>query len=233
VRVLYATDRRIDRYLVEALREAGHIVEATSRPADGLIEAAAGGYRVIVLDWWESPAEGATRFAAAAPQSLLAVIAAVDAAGVAGVLAAGADAVFTRPASFGELEARLEALDRLVARVRPGAGAAAVEMVAADQAMRVNGRQVSLPGRDFQVMAHLLAHAGEFVSLEQLQQHVWGEEAEPRPDLIRARLARLRRKLAEAGVEARLRTVSGQGYVFDISQPPQAGAHGAPKIKNS
>ena len=107
-----------------------------------------------------------------------------------------------------------------MARVRPGAGAAAVEMVAADQAMRVNGRQLSLPGRDFQVMAHLVAHAGEFVSLEQLQQQVWGEEAEPRPDLIRARLARLRRRLADAGVDARLRTVAGQGYVFDVLPSP-------------
>jgi len=218
--MLYTTDRRIDRYLVKALREAGHVVEATSRPADGLVTAGAGGYRVIVLDWWESPAAGATRFAAAAPQSLLAVIAAVDAAGTAGVLAAGADAVFTRPASFGELEARLEALDRLVARVRPAPAGVAVEMVAADQVLRVNGRQVSLPGRDFQVMAHMVAHAGEFVSLEQLQQHVWGEEAEPRPDLIRARLARLRRRLADAGVDARLRTVAGQGYVFDVSPSP-------------
>lgn len=216
VRLLYATDRRTDPYLVNALREAGHVVEATEQPADGLVMAADGDYRAIVLDWWGPAAEGAARFAQAAG-SLVVVIASPGEAGPAGVLAAGADAVFTRPASFSELEARLEALDRLVSRLRPKALAAAVEMIAAEQAIRVNGRQVGLSGRDYQVMTHLVAHAGELVSLEQLQQHVWGEEAEPRPDLIRARLSRLRRRLAAAGLEARLRAIAGHGYLFEVA----------------
>lgn len=217
VRLLYTTNCRIDAYLVNALREAGHVVEATELPADALAMAADGDYRGIVLDWWGSPAEAAVRFAAVAAQSLRVVIAAPDDTGPAGVLAAGADAVFARPASFSELEARLEALDRLVSRVQPRPSTAAVEMVAVEQAIRVNGRQLRLSGRDYQVMAHLIAHVGEIVSLDQLQQQVWGEEAEPRPDLIRARLSRLRRRLAAAGLEARLRTVGGHGYLFETA----------------
>ena len=221
MRVLYATDRRVDGYLVNALREAGHVVEAAPQPADALAMAVDGDYRAIVLDWWGPAAEGAAHFARAA-RSLLVVIAADDGAGPAGILAAGADAVFARPASFGELEARLEALDRLMARARPNAPAAAVEMIAAEQAMRVNGRQLVLSGRDYPVMAHLVAHAGEPVSLEQLQQHVWGEEVEPRPDLIRARLSRLRRRLTAAGLDARLRALGGQGYVLELTPPPRS-----------
>ena len=215
MRLLYATDRRIDLYLVNALREAGHVVEATEQPADGLAMAADGDYQAIVLDLWGPPAEGAARFTQTAGP-LVVVIAAPDAAGPAGVLAAGADAVFARPASFGELEARLEALDRLVSRVQPKTLTAAVEMVPSEQAIHVNGRQLDLSGRDYQVMTHLVAHAGELVSLEQLQKHVWGEEAEPRPDLIRARLSRLRRRLATAGLDARLRAVAGHGYLFEV-----------------
>ena len=215
MRLLYATDRRIDAYLVKALREAGHIVEATGQPADGLAMAADGDYRAIVLDWWGPSAEGAARFARVAG-SLLVVIAAPEAGGPAGVLAAGADALFTRPASFSELEARLEALDRLVSRVQPKTLAAPVEMVPAEQAIHVNGRQLDLSGRDYQVMTHLVAHAGELVSLEQLQKHIWGEEGEPRPDLIRARLSRLRRRLATAGLDARLRAIAGHGYLFEV-----------------
>ena len=215
MRLLYATDRRVDPYLVNALREAGHVVEASELPADALAMAADGEYRAIVLDWWGPPAEGAARFARAAA-SLLAVIAAPDATGPAGILAAGADAVFARPASFSELEARLEALDRLVTRVQPKAPTAAVDIVAAEQAIRVNGRQLDLSGRDYHVMTHLIAHAGELVSLEQLQKHIWGEEGEPRPDLIRARLSRLRRRLAAAGLDARLRAIAGHGYLFEV-----------------
>ena len=215
MRLLYATDRRVDPYLVNALREAGHVVEATEQPADGVAMAADGDYRAIVLDWWGPPAEAAVHFAQAAA-ALLVVIAAPGATEPADVLAAGADAVFARPASFSELEARLEALDRLVARVQPKTLTATVEIVAVEQAIRVNGRQLGLSGRDYQVMTHLVAHAGELVSLEQLQKHVWGDEAEPRPDLIRARLSRLRRRLATAGLDARLRAIAGHGYLFEV-----------------
>ena len=84
----------------------------------------------------------------------------------------------------------------------------------ANQAIRLDGQIVALSIREYGVMGHLLAHAGEVVGLEQLQQHVWGDDAEPRPDLVRACLSRLRRKLEAAGEGARLRTVSGHGYVF-------------------
>ena len=51
MRLLYATDRRVDPYLVNALREAGHVVEASELPADALAMAADGDYQAIVLDW--------------------------------------------------------------------------------------------------------------------------------------------------------------------------------------
>jgi two-component system OmpR family response regulator len=221
VRLLYATDRRIDPYLVNALREAGHVVEATDRPADGLAMAGESDYGAIVLDWWSGPAVGAGRFAQAS-ESLLVVIAAPAETGPADVLAAGADAVFTRPVSFSELEARLEALERLLSRARPKPVAAAAEMIAAEQAIRVQGRQLVLSGRDYAVMAHMVAHAGEVVSLEQLQQQVWGDEVEPRPDLIRARLSRLRRRLAAAGLDGRLRSIAGHGYLFEVATATSA-----------
>lgn len=218
MRLLYATDRRIDGYLVKALREAGHVVETAREPTDARAMAVDGDYRAIVLDWWGPPAEGAASFAEAT-ELLLVVVAAPDAEGPAAVLAAGADAVFARPASFSELEARLEALDRLVSRAGAKPLTELVEMVAAEQALRVNGRQLALAGRDYQVMAHLVAHAGEIVSLEQLQHQVWGDEGEPRPDLIRARLSRLRRGLAAAGLGAHLRTIAGHGYLFEVPAP--------------
>jgi DNA-binding response OmpR family regulator len=71
-------------------------------------------------------------------------------------------------------------------------------------------------------MAHMVAHAGEVVSLEQLQQQVWGDEVEPRPDLIRARLSRLRRRLAAAGLDGRLRSIAGHGYLFEVATATSA-----------
>lgn len=233
--LLYATDHRVDAYLVKALREAGHVVEQTDQPADGLAMAASGEYRAVLLDWSAPPVPCAARFAATAPRSLVVVIAAVaDDAQRAAILRAGADVCFTRPASFIELEARLEALDRLVQRGRPGSVVSA-EMVAAEQAIRLDGRAIGLSRQEYRVMAYLVANAGEVVGLERLQQHVRGDGAEPRPDLLRACVSRLRRKLQAAGAGSALRVLPGHGYCFQPEREPArdgAGDDGSAQNEN-
>jgi two-component system OmpR family response regulator len=214
--LLYVTDRQIDAYLLKALREAGHVVEPTDQPADGVVMAATGDYQAVMLDWSAPPVDCAARFAAASGEALVLVIAAAgDDADRAKALKAGADACFIRPVPFIELEARIDALARLVRRTRPASDFAPVEMLVAERAVRVNGRTIALSGREFHLMAHLVAHTGEVTSVERLQQHVWGDASEPRPDLVRTCVSRLRRKLEAAGAGRFLRAVSGHGYSFE------------------
>jgi DNA-binding response OmpR family regulator len=221
VRLLYVSDHRIDAYLTKALREVGHVVELTDQPSDGLAMASGGVYQAILLDWAGSPEACAARFAETSMGSLIFVITAcADEAARTRILKAGADACFTRPAPFIELEARLEALIRLVRRSHPAADAS-VELLAAEQAVRLNDLSIALSTREFRVMEHLVAHAGEVIGVDGLQQQIWGEEAEPRPDLVRAGLSRLRRKLEAAGAPGWLRSISGHGYLF---QQPSAAA---------
>jgi two-component system OmpR family response regulator len=211
--LLYAADRHLDAYLVKALREAGHVVEATDQPADGVEMARGGDYQVIVLDWAAPPADCVARFSGAARDALILVIVAEgDEAARAAVLRAGADACFVRPVPFIELESRLEALARLVQRARPAHDAA--EMVVAQQAVRIGGRTIPLSGREFRLLTYLVEHAGEVIGPERLHQQVWGEAGEPRPDLVRASVLRLRRKLEAAGAEGMLRAVTGHGFAF-------------------
>lgn len=211
--LLYVTDQRIDAYLVRALREAGHVVEITDEPADGVEMAGGGGYEAIVMDWSTPEARCAARFSGAAPEALVMVIAPAgeDAEKVA-LLNAGADACFVRPLSFIELETRLEAMARLVRRGLAGAGP--VELLTAERAVRINGRSVGLSGREFRLLEHLAGHAGEVIGVDRLQQHVWGEASEPRPELVRTCVSRLRRKLEAVGAGERLQAVAGHGYVF-------------------
>jgi DNA-binding response OmpR family regulator len=214
--LLYVTDRQVDAYLVKALREAGHVVEATALPADGVIIAAGGDHQVIVLDCHASTADWTARFAEAAVDALVMVISTGDDSGErASVLRAGADACFVRPASVIELQARLEALTRLVQRSGPKSPAAPVEMLAAERAVRLNGRSIPLAEREFRLMAHLVAHPGEVTGLDRLEQQVWGDGLEPRPDRVRSCVSRLRRKLEAAGAAGVVRAVAGHGYRFD------------------
>jgi DNA-binding response OmpR family regulator len=140
------------------------------------------------------------------------------------VLKAGVDVFFVRPFSFIELQTRLEALARLVRRARPSTGGSAIELLVAERVVRINGERIALSGREFQLLEQLVGHAGEVIGVDRLLERVWGATSEPRPDLVRTCISRLRRKLETAGAGAFLRTVAGHGYVF---QPAPADASGA------
>ena len=216
MRLLYVTDRQIDAYLVKSLRQAGHVVETTRQPGDGAEMATTGAYDAIVLDWSTLSAACSARFAAAGAGALVLIIAEPgDERHRTAALDAGADACFARPASFMELDARLRALGGLVQRGRPNPGPAAVELQPAGRSLRVNGQTIALSPREYALAQHLVDHTGEVVGLERLRQQVWGDEAEPRPELVRTSILRLRRKLAIAQADGLLRAVKGHGYVLD------------------
>ena len=211
--LIYVSEGRPDSYLVKALREAGHVVETPRDPADGVALAADGGYEAIIIDSFSSAMESVAQFAAGAGSALVVVIVVPGQTGQqAGLLGVGADACFVRPVPFIELEERLKALGRLVARSRAASDTAIIEMAPAIQAVRLNGQEIVLSRREFRVMSVLAAHAGEVVPFDHLQQQAWGETAEPRLDLLKACVSRLRRKLDAAGAGTVLRLVSGHGY---------------------
>jgi OmpR-family two-component system manganese-sensing response regulator len=222
MRLLYVADVRVDAYLVNALREAGHVVDACNSPADGLEMASGDAYQAIVADWSASFAGHAAGFADSPARGalLLVIMPAGHEAERAAVLAAGADVCFTRPVPFIELEARLAALARLVQRGRPGKTPAA-GLASVERSLRLNGRSTPLSGREFQLMQLLLDHPGEVIGVDRLSQHIRGEDDDPRPDLTRASLQRLRRKLDATGAEGALRLVAGHGYVFDPRRQPR------------
>jgi DNA-binding response OmpR family regulator len=223
--LLYVTERQTDAYLIQALRESGHVVEVTDQPGDGVVMAAGGDYQAIVLDWSMPRLDCAAGFVAAAPETLVMMIAArADGPERISLLKAGVDVFIVRPFSFIELQTRLEALARLVRRARRSIGGSAIELLVAERVVRINGRRIALSGREFQLLEQLVSHAGEVIGVDRLQERVWGATSEPRPDLVRTCISRLRRKLETAGAGASLRIVAGHGYVF---QPAPANASGA------
>lgn len=215
--VLYVAERRADAYLVNALREAGHTVETAADLADAEAVAALGLHQAVLVDGPGLDARTAARFADAGEALVVLIGEAGGEAERAAALNAGADACFIRPLAFIELETRLEALARLVQRANAGEAeaAGAVELVAAERAVRVNGQSVALSAREFQLIEQLAAHPGEVIDAERLGQQVTGEAAEPSPELVRTWVSRLRRKLAQAGAGGMVRAVAGHGYVFE------------------
>ncbi|HEY2047875.1 MAG TPA: response regulator transcription factor [Caulobacteraceae bacterium] len=214
MRILYVSEAEPDAYLVGALREAGHVVEAAADPADGPVMAAELNFDAVILDW-SRPAEAwARRFA-----GLAAMVVVICARGAARerteALRAGADVCFVRPFAFAELEARLQALRRAAPRIVKEP--LDFELAAAHRTIAREGAEVVLSAVEFRMLQHLADHAGEFIPIPTLRRVAWGDDVDPASEPVHRCAARLRRKLAALSAKAAIEAKPGHGYALRAS----------------
>ena len=130
-------------------------------------------------------------------------------------LEVGADDYVAKPFSPRELTARVKA----VLRRAGGAGSAAdardvlelgpVVLARGAREVRVDGAEVELTQREFDLLEYLLRHAGQVVSRDQLLESVWGFRSPGETRTVEVHVAQLRKKLGHADL---IRTVRGLGY---------------------
>jgi DNA-binding response OmpR family regulator len=127
-------------------------------------------------------------------------------------LDAGADDYLVKPFDFGELIARVRALQR-----RPRGVDAPVVVrgsLALDPVRRevtVAGRVLALTATEYQILELLMRRSPAVVDRKAIAEHAWRDETEPLgSNAIDVQLSRLRAKLPGAGV--RIATVRGAGY---------------------
>ena len=216
MRLLHASHRPRDLYLARALIQAGHVVETLETPGDAAAAVAGDDYDAVLLevaDLTDAPLAALSRCADRAIVVLIADRAAP--ADRAAALRAGADACLIRPVHVVELEARLAALARLPPAAARAAGRSALSLHPASRTASLDGRALSLPSREYALLAYMADHAAEVLTAEQILKHVWGEGDDPRPERVRMAVARLRQKLEAAFGRPFLITVRGHGYRFD------------------
>lgn len=132
-------------------------------------------------------------------------------------LDAGADDYVVKPFAVAEVLARLRALQR---RGRPDqvvrlkAGPVEVDLVARRASVR--GTAVDLTPRELDLLEYLVRHEERVVSRDAIARDVWGEttRSSTLDNLIDVHVARLRRKLEDAGATALVHTVRGVGFVL-------------------
>ena len=215
MRLLHIARRPGEAYLAQALIEAGHVVEKAADVGEALLAAPAGAYDALLVETSDLADVPIERLVHAVEGGVLVVIAdQAEPADRTRALRAGADACFVRPVHFMELEARLSALVRLA----PGAPThSPFALDPASRMVRFADRGLLLPASEFRLLDYMARHAGEVVSAAQILEQVWGETGDPKPELVRTAVARLRAKLVETFGRPFLVTLRGHGYRLDVN----------------
>ena len=226
MRILLVEDEaRVAGFIAKGLREQAYAVDIAGDGEQALYQAAVNQYDIVILDVMLPLKDGHTvcRELRASgfrtPILMLTARGAVDDR-VEG-LDSGADDYLAKPFDFKELLARLRALLRRSAALRPQVlRVADLTLNTASHAAARAGKPVSLTAKEYALIEFLVLNQGRVVGREQIGQHVWDENFDPLSNVIDVYIKRLRAKL-DTGFSRRLiHTRRGEGYI--LSAQPEA-----------
>jgi DNA-binding response OmpR family regulator len=133
-------------------------------------------------------------------------------------LDAGADDYLTKPIAFAEFKARIRAL------VRRG-GAQRTESLAAGNVVLnrltrdvlIAGKPLLVTPKELALLEHFLMRRGEVVTRSELLEKVWDMSFDPGSNVVDVNVARLRKKLENAGATVSIVARRGLGFVLEVS----------------
>jgi two-component system OmpR family response regulator len=130
------------------------------------------------------------------------------------------DDYLTKPFAFGELLARLDALNRRV----QGSGTQTSLRVAdlhidllSRKASR-GARPIALQPQEFKLLEYLMRHAGQVVTRTMLLENVWDYHFDPQTNVVDVHISKLRQKIESDSERPLLRTVRNAGYMLTADE---------------
>ncbi|MEP6759672.1 MAG: response regulator transcription factor [Actinomycetota bacterium] len=214
--LLIEDDRRLAQLLAKRLRVEGHQAETSDNGVDGLELASSGGFDLVIVDVMLPQMDGVTLTATLREQGddlpvlMLTARDTVDDR-VKG-LRGGADDYLVKPFAFVELLARIEALARRATPPSPDRtlafGAVSLDPVA--RRVTVEGREIELTAKEFDLLRCLMEHTGRVLTRVELKELVWDFSFDAQTKVVDLYVHYLRRKLG--GASDIIQTVRGVGY---------------------
>ena len=213
-------DKKIASFVAKGLKEAGYAVDVAQDGPDGLDLGLSGVYDAAVVDIMLPGIDGLTlieRLRAKKnnpPVIILSAKRTVDDR-VKG-LQAGGDDYLTKPFSFSELLARIQALIRRDTRVAESStltvGDLAIDLLAREA--KRGDTVISLPSREFALLEYLMRHPGRIVSKTSILENIYDYSFDPQTNVVDVLVCRLRNKIDKDFDRKMLHTVRGMGYVL-------------------
>jgi DNA-binding response OmpR family regulator len=206
-------EERIASFVEKGLRANGFATAVAGDGMNGLALASTGGFDLVILDLGLPDLDGLAVLRQLRERgSRVPVIILTARDGVRATvegLEGGADDYVTKPFRFEELLARVRVRLRGDGADEPTvlrAGDATLDL--RTRRAQVGGRSVELTAREFALAEMLFRHRGQVLSREQLLDHVWGYDHDPRSNVVDVYVGYLRRKLGQDLIHS----VRGMGY---------------------
>jgi two-component system OmpR family response regulator len=216
-------DHKIASFIVKGLKEAGFAVDRAADGEQGLDLALGGAYDVAIVDIMLPRLDGLNLIARLREAKVLTPVIVLSAKRsvddrVKG-LQTGGDDYLTKPFSFVELLARVQALIRRASRepepTRLVLGDLSIDLLARE--VRRAGRTFALQPREFALLEYLMRNAGRVVSKTMIIEHVWGYDFDPLTNVVDVLVSRLRNKVDREFEKKLIQTHRGVGYAIKIS----------------
>ena len=221
--LLVEDEEKLARMVELELRYEGYQVDKSFDGRSGLERALSGEYDLVLLDIMLPQLSGMEvlrRLRKEGVQLPVIMLTARDSVvdKVSG-LDSGADDYITKPFAIEELLARIRsALRKRTQRQAPGGeGALTVQGVRLEPDSRrvtVNGEEVELTRKEFDLLHCLMAHQGKVMNRSELLNTVWGYDFAGETNTVDVYIRFLRSKIDEQYSLKLIETVRGVGYVI-------------------
>jgi len=218
--LLVEDDRKIADFVGHGMREAGFAVDQADNGIDGLHLALTEPYDVAVFDIMLPGLDGLSiirrmrESRVKTPVLVLSAKRSVDDR-IKG-LQSGADDYLTKPFSFSELLARVQALIRRASDstepTQLSVGDLKLDLLT--RAVKRGEMSIELMPKEFELLHFMMRNAGKVVSKTAILEHVWGYDFDPQTNAVDVLVCRLRGKIDRDFETKMVHTLRGVGYVL-------------------
>lgn len=215
-------DEQIASFVIKGLKQAGFAVDHVADGEDGLHMAEVNPYDVMIIDIMLPKRDGFSVIESLRSRGNTTPILVLSARGslddkLKG-FQSGSDDYLTKPFSFSELLARLQALLRRSTRGQRQnvLSVGDLQMDLLRRTVRRSNREIVLQPREFALLEYLMRNSGNVVSKTMILEHVWDYHFDPQTNVVDVLIHRLRNKIDKDFQTKLIHTVRSVGYVLQI-----------------